>query len=685
MTTQFISIGNCRCEVLTEGTLFLGLGKAWIGDTLVRSGRLPLRPYSQTFTGLELSALTLRDIVTHDDEVRICLTATFQPLEVKLMRDHSFDPIHEKRDWDAPSVAGVGDLTIVLRPAAYSVNGVAFQGFSYQYRYTSADVPLFYLLDKASWELDGDVAGATVYSQSSCSDPVATFTEETFWTTEGELFFLDQASVHNRVMTHNLPRWASHQAFDYQYKGGNTLLGIFDHVDLIRSLLVREPGKAELKTFDKHIFDEARDYETSAKAIVLNTQAKSETDQQNLWTWIFDDLHSRARAEFGLREQPPIATGAQHYWENRVIDTYYKDVVPAFHAIGIRAIFTENFKKCDAAGPMGGADHRLPNGNMCCSQEYEISERSGGMGKFVDYIQHCQRLGMANYMWTNTYVSLAADLNSDHRCEAGSWYAAMEDTRTKYAGAYTSVSSNLNFKNPDARRYYIDAHKKIAQESGLEGYYIDSFYNLFFMPVDYATGHPRTMWREALEVMKELQDAGVGFYIESFGPFGQPGHGHPASYSPDKIFICYYVGLGNGYVTVPVPGVVTGYNFSHDPAFLFYQFAHKTPYAPPLFIDGKRVDEVYGDLHRRVIADYHTYLPLMGRRYLQPDGLAVLWHNALGDQATLWNFADRRATLPGTVIDLTANVVLPIAEVYDLQALHIYAISGCPLPTRVGE
>ena len=248
---------------------------------------------------------------------------------------------------------------------ATACNGVELYRFLLSYEYTSSDIPLFYILDKASWELDGDIAGVTVYNQSSCSDPVVHFAEDTFWTTEGELFFLDQASHFNRVMTHNLPRWASHQAFDFQCKGDHTLLGIYDHVDLIRSLLLREPGKAELKTFDKHIFDETLSKATSPKAILLNSAPKTTTMQQNLWTWVFDDVHNSARAEFGLREQPPIPIIGHHHWVNFTIDTYYKDIVPAMVNLGFQAIFAENFKKSDAS------EVGLPAGNMCGSQEYE--------------------------------------------------------------------------------------------------------------------------------------------------------------------------------------------------------------------------------------------------------------------------------------------------------------------------
>lgn len=187
------------------------------------------------------------------------------------MRDHSFDPIHDTEDWDVRRVAGTGELGLVLRPAADSFNGVAFSGFTYHYEYRSDDVPLFYLLDRANWEIDGDIVGATVVSQSSCSDPVVRIEPETFWTTEGLIYW--EPDMPNPVMTHNLPRWASHQAFDFQYKGDCTLIGVFERVDLIRTLLRREPGKPELKTFDKHIFDQAFAFATSPKKVMDNTSA----------------------------------------------------------------------------------------------------------------------------------------------------------------------------------------------------------------------------------------------------------------------------------------------------------------------------------------------------------------------------------------------------------------------------
>src|SRR5689334_580317 len=90
---QIIECGRCRFELITENSAFVGLGKIWIGHTLVRSGRLPLIVRTQTFTGLELAGLKFLAVKDHGAEIRIQTEALFRPLPVKLMRDHSVDPI----------------------------------------------------------------------------------------------------------------------------------------------------------------------------------------------------------------------------------------------------------------------------------------------------------------------------------------------------------------------------------------------------------------------------------------------------------------------------------------------------------------------------------------------------------------------------------------------------------------
>jgi hypothetical protein len=680
-TAPRYTLGACTFELLLDADRFLGLGAIWIGETQVRSGRLPLRPYTQSYAGAELTALRLREVQQTDGELRIRLSGEFSPLPVKLMRDHSFDPIHDTGDWDAPALLGTGELDLVLRPATDAFNGVACAGFAYHYEYASTTVPLFYLLDMASWELEGDITGATAYSQSSCSAPAVTFAPETAWSTEGELFFLTEAGNQNPIMTHNLPRWAGHGSFDFQCRGETTLLGIFERVELIRSVLRREAGKAELKTFDKHVFDQTLTYRTAAKAILLQRGARSETDRQNLWTWVSDTVDARARAEYGIADEPLVVSLHQNYWANFTVESYDQDLLPAAAGIGARRIFVDNLNKSAMTeeAPLPG----VFNWNMCCGHEFEIAEKIGGVARVTAFAERCAAHDVQVMVWTNNDQALSSPINASERDDNG-WFVLLEDARQKYGGAYAGVMSVLDFSVPEARAYFVESHLRNRAQTGISALFIDSFYNLGFMPVSYRNCAPRTMWRGCLQAVRELQAGGFHIEIESFGPFGKPTHGHPASYNLDTIFICYRVGMGNGYTTVPTnnPLVQQAGGLATD----FFCLAHKAGLADgALFKDGQRIDARWSAAQRRTLAVYHATLPAMHTRYLQADGQAVLWHDATGTQATLWHFTDRSVTLPGTVRDLTDEVTLPTAASYALQAQHCYAVTEvAQLPVTIG-
>jgi hypothetical protein len=676
MPRRRYTLGDCSFEALTDGPRWLGLGTVTVAGRRVRSGRLPLRPCTQSYRGHELAELRLLGVKRSPREVRFRLRALFRPMPVKLLRDHSFDPIHETGDWAVAPVSGEGRLDLVLRPARDAFNGVRFHGFSYHYEYRGA-VPLFYLLDQASWELGGDVRGATAVSQSSCSAPVATFAHDTFWTTEGLIHWDDAASKANPVMTHNLPRWASHQAFDFQYKGDATLLGVFARVALIRSVLRREAGKPELKTFDKHIFDQATAVHTTPKAILLNAEPRTATAQRNLWTWVFDEVHGRARAEYGLKEVPFRPRLALNLWNRFVFDDYRKNLIPAAKSIGVRELFIDNTNK---SAQTEGSPHASFHWNMCCGHEYETAPKLGGPKMLERLVADCRRLGIQLVSWTNNTQALSSPVNNSERDDK-KWFVRMEDTRLKFGGAYTNVMSILNFRKPEPRRYWLGCLKKIKRNTGLAMYLYDSFYNLGFMPVSYEGGAPATQWRGLLQAFREAQRAGINFYIESFGPFGRVQHGCPRSYNLENIFACYRIGLGNDYTTIPT-GQEVKERAAREAWQLYYILAHMTDPNIPLFIDGQRIDKLWTAAHRQALADYHAAHPFLHRRYLQEDGQSVLWHDRAGRRATLFNLAARTVTLRGRVVDVTTGRRLT-GKRHRLEACHTYAITGAKLPRAV--
>lgn len=685
MEKTLLNCGNSRFELLCEGEEFLGIGKVWIADTLVRSGRLPWRVMTASCAGCELARLNLLAVENSAETVKIRLRACFRPQHTHIILDHSMDPIHDTSDWPGED-CGEGDLTLVLRSASDRFAESDFSGFDYHYEYRSATIPLFYLYDMSSWEIDGDINGATAISQSSCSAPVANFTTDSSWSTEGRIHWDESSAMANPVMTHNLPRWASHQAFDYQYKGEKTLLGVWERVDLIRSVLRREAGKPELKVFDKYLFDETLTHSTPAKAILLNCEARSAVGQQNLWTWTIQQIHDRARAEYGIREEPVWQRLYQNLWANFTIDSYYTDLLPAAIACGFDALFVDNLNKSDMTEIR---DQQYTLGNMCCQHEFEPAPRLGGTAKLKRLVRDCASHNITVFSWTNPCQSAQSPLFTGkselaEQLDSRNWYPRLPDTRNPYMGAYIPVGTCLDMSLEVPRRYFIDCLKKIHAESGHHAYLWDSFYNSAFMPVSYANAKPHTQWRGVLAALKELQDDGHHFFIESFGPWGDVMHGCPASYNVDNLFACYKIQLGSGYTTIP-SGEEKAMSAPFPPPVYYRILAYMSKPDNQLFYGKQRIDELFGEVHRRMLREYNQQRAQMHRRYLQEDDQGVIWHNAAGTRATLWNFTTREVALPGTVYDLTSDQSLAKAESYHLEKYHTYAIEAEILPTSLAE
>ena len=368
--------------------------------------------------------------------------------------------------------------------------------------------------------------------------------------------------------------------------------------------------------------------------------------------------------------------------------------MPAAKNLGVRRVFIDNLKRSAMTDrtpfPQGfesGGDDwpvdappswdRHPSGqgswNMCCGHAYETAPELGGDQAVRRLVDACEQHGITPFSWTNNDQAISSPLNQAEREDGTGRFVLLEDTRQKYGGAYTGCQSIFDLSTPEAADYFVNAHLRLKQNSGIRAYLFDSFYNIAFMPVSYRDGRPHTMWRGALSVLKRLQDGGVRFMIESFGPFGQPQHGCPRSYSIDRAWVVYQIGVGDDYTTVP-----SGSRFDdpcvQDAAGVYYLLAHQSLPKMPLFEDGVRIDKRWDDEHRAALRDYHAAEPFMYRRYLQADGLSVLWHDRQSKRLTLFNFSDRPVRLPGVVSDLTDGVTLNQSDSYLLKAGHTYRL-----------
>ncbi len=653
MSKQIIEFGGCRFELLTDAENdFLGLGSIHIGNAQVRSSRLPLSPTFHTFaSGQAVTRLKFLGVDQQTHELRFRTRVMGAPMLKLPYRDYHLSPVFSGLDWDRVTEQELGDLDLVISRADSKVGPYRFQGFAYRYEYRSSQNPIYFLHDRASWELDGDIMGATVYSQSVCADPLVTFAGETAWTTEERNENAGYSD--NSVITHAYPRWAGHQAFDYQFKDNATLIGSYTKLGLICSVLRRDPGQAELKTFDTHWFTESLSVNTPDKRIMINLDPKTPTGQRNLWTWTLDDENRRARAEIGMREVPQVPSLQMNYWVNFTYETYRKDLLPAASAAGIPLVYIDNVNR-------SAMTEGFPGGNMCQSHDYEPAPLLGGTERLKALVDDARQQGVRVMSWTSTAQGPTTPLVRKHAHEKG-WFVRMEDGRTISGDTHTTDFFLLNMAQEAPRSQWVDGLKRIRATTGLDSYYLDMFWNVTFAPVNYENLQPATQWRQVLQALSDLQEQGIDFQSE-ISAFTQSRCGyHPNYQKMENLFLSYKLIFQKA-----------GLAELWSVAEWYRVLAHQSSPALALFYDKIRIDQIWTPAHRQALTDYMKMLPLMHTRHLQDDGRSVLWHDAKGEKATLFNFERRQVPLPGKVSDITADKSLPESDSYALEPLHTY-------------
>ncbi len=644
MALRSFDVGACRFTFAERGAFFLGLGAVEIAGRQVRSGRLPWLPYCQTFDGVETCRFRLEGIADESGRTVLTLRADVRPCALRLRRDRNVEPVTETADWAATDRTSPGGaFRLVLQPVEQTVGDAPMTGFSYCWEYEGPH-RVHAILDRCTWELDGDARGATVCSQTGWIDPVGRLHSDAGWTTElgrGAGAFELQA----------WPRWAVMQGFDFQAKRDGVLCGLFERVGLIRSIQRREAGGRELKVLDRHVGNADTRFRTVPKRILLAQGAYADRDWQNLWSDLLDDTNQLARAEFGLREVPAEPCLQQDFWSDHTYDNYRRDLLPAAAAIGIASVGIGNVNRSAATEGR--------HGNQCCSQAYEPAPRLGGTAGLRQLVADARALGLRIRSWTSTAQGFESPILQQYRGDPD-WFIRMEDGGTTFGGVHMTEFHCLNLAHAPARRLWLDALLRIRAETGLDAWFFDMYPNMSFMPQNHAGGRVTTIWRECLEAIAELQRAGIE--CDGGSPtFVRPlAGGHAGYQAAENLFISHRL-----YLSPPDAQRLW------TPDEFYRALAHGSVPELALFYGQARIDTLWTDAHRRRVSTYRARRPLLYRRRLVEGG--VEWVDATGRERTLFTLAPRAVALTGEVRHLESNTLLPRAPRYQLQAGQTYA------------
>ena len=682
---EALRIGNVEIELKTRGRQLLGLGRIRIGGLPVRSGDLPIRPFTQTLDGLEYDRYEIESIQTTARRVVIRTRAIATAGAVDVMLDHSLDPVWSTRPWDGRPVAE-DRMDWILEADTRTFGSVGYEGFTYQFRFHSARRSIFYILDRATWELGGKAEGITLLRQQMGEDPKVTLRARTDYNTSAWIGY-----PLNPIMTHDIPRWSSEQGFDYQYRAGDALAGVFDQCGLIRTIVVRPPGEAVIRHFDKHIFEQSGNAATIRKFIGLARGVGDDIDQMNAWTRVFDADQDNMLGEFGMRRTYSRTTLSHNFWVKFDVNSYRKDLLPAAAALGFQQVFIDPLWENDMTRSREG---KLPSwcpGNMCCPHEYEVAKVLGGIAGYKRLARDAGKLGVDLISWIGSHQSILSPYLLGH----GAQIVKQMDGRHWYGSGYDwiygmDLSSEFGSMFRDAA---IRAH----QATGVAGFLYDSFFNFGWMPVNFHTPDAKaaadihkgalkahTQWRALCKIMAAWQKAGLHMLIESLGPWGQPQHGVQGHYDePGSEPLAYQCACSIGYSVIPAPATAKAKASAKGPDTYYRFLANKAPSTLSLWVgkgaDGKplRIDQSAAPIIRQANLEYRQVLPLMHTRTLLADGLGVFWEPRKGAKRAV--FAFRKGTLPlpaGTpCVDLTAGAKSRCAPGgLPVQPFHTYVL-----------
>ena len=150
---------------------------------------------------------------------------------------------------------------------------------------------------------------------------------------------------------------------------------------MIRTIVARDAGDAQIRHFDKHIFDQTGHARTVQKFIgVAHAVGEATPTSLNAWTRVFDADQDNVLGEFGMQRTYPRTTLSHNFWVNFTVESYRADLLPAAAALGFPAgLYRPVLGKRYDAKRGQGACLPICHGNMCCPHEYEVAQVLGGI------------------------------------------------------------------------------------------------------------------------------------------------------------------------------------------------------------------------------------------------------------------------------------------------------------------
>ena len=568
---MIVTLANgIRLELRSAGRRFLGLGRVEAGGVALRNGRRPLFVEIRTPDGITLRDYTL--VKRQVSPSRILLEFSMQREQGGVMdwMVHSVRNRYPVRDWTEPPQPARGTrLRLELRPVTRRLGGRDYTGFSYQYRYRSRDLPIYRLLDRGTWEPGGRAVGNTFW-QRNCFTPsiVPIRSARQFHSTEWYLPSCDNPSIFQF-----LPLQTELQGFTFTASRAGLLVTWATRVAHIRSLFEKPRGADEIVHWHEHCGDLAGSLDTAPIEVLWSPGATDRIEQANAYEAVKELVHETLHTELGLRRERIATFGMIEEWGNADLKRYTALGLPKLLGAGMKTVYLANHFENNMN--VWGLS------NFCCNVDYKVAE-SVGAAALRELCAQARAGGAKVIMWTNTAISALTEIFTRRNGrpdrirflpQEDAIMTALKTAKAPFvrtpsnaieADHYAPVFCVLNLRDPDVRAYWLRRWKEAHDEIGLEGFFLDSSFNLssdkFHFRQNIAAGHAgatadqthllghyrpaheppaavQSQYRAHLDLVAAMQRLGHQYNNEDLGVFGTHRHGPSLAARLDSLFL----------------------------------------------------------------------------------------------------------------------------------------------------
>jgi hypothetical protein len=668
-----LRVGETRINLHLADRSLRSIGAVTVNGTPLRNPRARFLPWFDSYEGEVFDRFTFLGIERNGDETRLRLRAVSNPdFPFRERRDCSGDLCFRNRAFDTPPARA--KLALCFKPATATVGGHAFTGFTYWFEYTGAACPIHRLLDRASWELGGNLDDVNLVCRNWLTPPRLKIARETTYSTVG----LDKWAT---LLPGNMwARWSLLPGFDLQYGKAGVLVGWYDAVSLVRTTIESNAGEDAIRINDFHWFAQSGRVTTNPKTILHCPDVLDHTDALNLWTALQDRDRDMARRQFGIpEEEPPRLTLSENVWAGFHFDRTYEPVLETAAEFGVDQIFVDVIweqgqalkETLTALVPpekqKGTILEKYNHRNMCCVLDFKVAAAHGGEAALKRLCERAAARGVKVISWMAAHVhphsvivdgpqcledgGAAADVPNSARFKHGAngAIAAQESGRHPWTG-YPNSCWTLNLNSP-VYEYLQECVLGVCERTGLDGYLWDSYSNLGWWQVDYSDGSMRPQFDRMAALYAEMTRRGLYVKPEGIVAFSSHNciglHGGDI-YTGDLLGYSYDTSIGLARTAYEGDKLLRG----EVPADgLFRCLAHRR--APSLELH--RVPRAQWDATaaatiKSFFAMYRAARAGMQRRTVLKDDAGVLWDDGAGGRL-LWSFKAQPWS-DGSAIDL---------------------------------